>query len=133
MVDYAENPKYDFMSDQQILGGESSLPSSQEQQDATNSMSKIENTDNEMVASVSRDEQFTAGHETPEIATNDGSVIETLDTTLHGTPGWSEGENISGSNRADYYEARSYGKTDVEEELEDLRERNRPVGDNDKK
>ena len=34
------------------------------------------------------DEHFTAGNATPEIATNDGSVIETLDTAFHGTPGW---------------------------------------------
>ncbi|MDQ3844560.1 MAG: hypothetical protein M3342_11185 [Bacteroidota bacterium] len=64
-----------------------------------------------------KDKQTSEGHHT-EIATNDGSVTETLDTAFHGTPGWSEGENLSGSNRADYYESRSYGKTDVEEELE---------------
>jgi hypothetical protein len=52
-----------------------------------------------------------------EIATNDGAIIETLDTTLHGKPGWVEGENISGSNRADYYESRSNGQSDSEEEL----------------
>lgn len=57
---------------------------------------------------------------TQEIATNDGAVIETLDTALHNTPGVTEGENISGSNRADYYESRSNGKTDSEEELEAL-------------
>lgn len=72
------------------------------------------------------EDPFTAGNNTPEIATNDGSVIETLDTAFHGTPGWSEGENISGSNRADYYEARSNGKSDVEEELDELRKRNKP-------
>ena len=68
---------------------------------------------------------FTAGNNTPEIATNDGSVIETLDTAFHGVPGWSEGENLSGSNRADYYEARSSGKSDVEEEMEEIRKQNR--------
>lgn len=70
------------------------------------------------------EEGFTAGNFTPEIATNDGSVSETLDTVLHGSPGWSEGENPSGSNRADYYEARSNGKSDAEEELDELRKRN---------
>ena len=74
-------------------------------------------------------ESFTAGNSTPELATNDGSVIETLDTAFHGTPGWSEGENMSGSNRADYYEARSYGKSDVEEELDELR-KNKPSDKN---
>ena len=72
-----------------------------------------------------RDDQLTAGHDTPEITTNDGSVIETLDTAFHGIPGWSEGENISGSNRADYYEARSNGKSDSEEELDEMRNRNK--------
>jgi hypothetical protein len=75
--------------------------------------------------SYDRDDQLTAGKHTPEIATNDGSVIETLDTAFHGSPGWSEGENLSGSNRADYYEARSNGKSDAEEELDELRERNK--------
>lgn len=74
-----------------------------------------------------RDDLLTAGHDTPEITTNDGSVIETLDTAFHGTPGWSDGENISGSNRADYYEARSSGKSDAEEELDEMRNRNKPL------
>jgi hypothetical protein len=74
------------------------------------------------------EDSYTAGNNTPEIAANDGSVIETLDTAFHGTPGWSEGENISGSNRADYYEARSNGKSDVEEELDELREKNKSAG-----
>jgi len=55
-----------------------------------------------------------------EVATNDGAVIETLDTAFHNKPGVAEGENPSGSDRADYYEARSYGKTDSEEELDTL-------------
>jgi hypothetical protein len=55
-----------------------------------------------------------------EIATNDGSIIETLDTDFHGKPGVSKGENLSGSDRADYYEARSQGKSDAEEELDML-------------
>ena len=73
-----------------------------------------------------RDDRLTAGHDTPEITTNDGSVIETLDTAFHGTPGWSDGENISGSSRADYYEARSNGKSDSEEEMDEIRNRNKP-------
>lgn len=74
-------------------------------------------------ANAQPDPQFTAGNYTPEIANNDGSVEETLDTAFHGKPGWSEGENLSGSNRADYYEARSDGKSDSEEETEALRNR----------
>jgi hypothetical protein len=53
-----------------------------------------------------------------DVATNDGSVLETLDTAFHDVPGFSVGENLSGSNRADYYEARSQSKSDTEEELE---------------
>lgn len=61
-----------------------------------------------------------------DVATNDGSVVETLDTAFHNKPGWSEGENLSGSDRADYYEARSDGKSDAEEELDVIRKRNAP-------
>lgn len=72
-------------------------------------------------ANLGSEQPRTAGSDTPEIATNDGSVIETLDTAFHGKPGWSEGENPSGSSRADYYEARSQGKSDSEEELDELK------------
>ena len=58
-----------------------------------------------------------------EIATDDGAVIETLDTAFHNKPGVAEGLNLSGSDRADYYEARSYGKTDSEEELDTLQDK----------
>ena len=85
-----------------------------------------EKKDQEINKEQKHGEHYTAGNETQEIATNDGSVIETLDTAFHGTPGWSEGENLSGSNRADYYEARSNGKSDSEEELDEMRERNKP-------
>jgi hypothetical protein len=57
-----------------------------------------------------------------EIATDDGAVIETMDTALHNKPGVAEGVNLSGSDRADYYEARSNGKTDSEEELDTLQD-----------
>lgn len=53
-----------------------------------------------------------------EITNNDGSIVETLDTAFHGKPGFSEGQNISGSNRAGYYEERSEGKTEAEQELD---------------
>jgi hypothetical protein len=80
-------------------------------------------------SSMESGEQLSGGNQIPEITTNDGSVIETLDTALHGTPGWSDGENLSGSNRADYYEARSYGKSDSEEEQDEMRERNKNEAD----
>lgn len=55
-----------------------------------------------------------------DLATNDGSIAETLDTAFHNKPGVAEGENPSGSDRADYYEARSQGKSDAKEELDIL-------------
>lgn len=55
-----------------------------------------------------------------DLATNDGSVLETLDTAFHNKPGVAEGENISGSDRADYYESRAQGKSDAEEEANEL-------------
>lgn len=55
-----------------------------------------------------------------DLATNDGAILETLDTAFHQKPGVAEGENLSGSDRADYYEARSQGKSDAEEETDAL-------------
>lgn len=55
--------------------------------------------------------------ESNDLATNDGTVVETLDTAFHHKPGVAEGENLSGSNRADYYEERSFGQNDAEEEV----------------
>lgn len=52
-----------------------------------------------------------------DLATNDGGVIETLDTAFHNRPGVAEGINPSGSNRSDYYEGRSYGQSDAAEEM----------------
>ena len=68
---------------------------------------------------ASKEKEFSsAKHEGNDIANNDGSVFETLDTAFHDKPGHAEGESASGSNRADYYEERSYGKSDDEEELD---------------
>jgi hypothetical protein len=52
-----------------------------------------------------------------DLATNDGAVIETLDTAFHNKPGVAEGTNPSGSNRADYYEAQADGQSDAVEEV----------------
>lgn len=53
-----------------------------------------------------------------DLAANDGSISETLDTAFHQKPSVAEGENPSGSDRADYYEARSQGQSDAKEELD---------------
>jgi hypothetical protein len=66
-----------------------------------------------------RDKRADETLNTNDVATNDGSVVETLDTAFHDVPGFnSHDDNISGSNRTDYYEARSNSKSDTEEELE---------------
>lgn len=59
-----------------------------------------------------------------DVANNDGSTFETLDTAFHEKPGYHEGPTVAGSNRADYYESRENGKSDVEEELEVLKRKN---------
>jgi hypothetical protein len=65
-----------------------------------------------------------------EITNDDGSVVETLDTAFHNKPGMITDHSIAGSNRADYYEARSQGKSDSEEELDFLSKQ--PTGKEDK-
>jgi hypothetical protein len=52
-----------------------------------------------------------------ELATNDGGVIETLDTAFHNKPGVAERTDLEGSNRADYFEANPNGQSDAEEEV----------------
>ncbi len=56
-----------------------------------------------------------------EITNNDGSIIETLDTDFHNEPGYISSHSLAGSNRADYYEKRSQGQSDTEEEMEYIR------------
>lgn len=75
-------------------------------------------TDMDFFEMSSQNEHPNAEPANKDVATNDGSVVETLDTAFHDVPGFSSGENLSGSNRADYYEARSQSKSDTEEELE---------------
>lgn len=55
-------------------------------------------------------------------ATNTGSTINTLDTAFHDFPDHLN-DPLSGSNRADLYESRSYGKTDSEEEMDVMRKK----------
>ncbi len=63
-------------------------------------------------------EDETAKHIGNDIATNDGSVLSTLDIAFHNIPGYINHNSDSGSNRADYYESKSSGKADDEEEIE---------------
>jgi hypothetical protein len=79
-------------------------------------------TDMDFFEMNSQNEHPDEGPSNKDVATNDGSVLETLDTAFHNVPGYSSGENFSGSNRVDYYEARSQSKSDTEEELDVRRE-----------
>ena len=56
-----------------------------------------------------------------EVTNSDGSIIETLDTAFHNQPGYIKDHSIAGSNRAEYYEERSQGESDVEEEQDYLK------------
>jgi len=76
---------------------------------------------NEEVTQFYNDQILSAEHTEDEITNNDGSVIETLDTDFHNKPGYIHNHSLAGSNRADYYEKRSQGKSDTEEEQEYVR------------
>lgn len=78
---------------------------------------KWSGSENEEDVEFNEDEVLNAG----ELANNDGSVVETLDTAFHDLPGYIKDHSLAGSNRADYYEARSDGKSDSEEELDYLK------------
>lgn len=58
--------------------------------------------------------------ETNDVATNTGTTIDTLDAAFHNALGISKGNELTGSNRADYYESNAYGKSDAEEELDNF-------------
>ncbi len=57
---------------------------------------------------------------TNDVATNSGTTIDTLDAAFHNALGISKGNELTGSNRADYYESNAYGKSDAEEELDNF-------------
>jgi hypothetical protein len=75
----------------------------------------------EEITQFYNDQILSAEHTEDEITNNDGSVIETLDTDFHNIPGYINRHSLAGSNRADYYEQRSQGKSDTEEEQEYIR------------
>ena len=88
-----------------------------------NSKPSVETTE-ETSADISafyNEQVLSAEQNDEEITNNDGSVKETLDTAFHSEPGYIKDHSLAGSNRADYYEARSQGKSDVDEELDYLR------------
>lgn len=74
-------------------------------------------TDQDVFAVKDSESAIQAKHTGKDVANNDGSVLETLDTAFHGEPGYNASSSDSGSNRADFYEERSFGATEDEEEL----------------
>jgi hypothetical protein len=101
-----------------------------QQEDASNEGNSVENTqkttDNtddskDNVNQFYNEQVLSAEQADDEITNNDGSVKETLDTAFHDEPGYISEHSLAGSNRADYYEARSQGKSDVDEELDYLK------------
>jgi hypothetical protein len=58
-----------------------------------------------------------------DISTNNGTTEDTLDAAFHSALGVTRGNNLAGSNRADFYETPSSGKSDSEEELDALNEK----------
>ncbi len=87
-------------------------------------LQKITEQDNKNVVDNNATGEVKPGEDNSEITNNDGSVLETLDTVFHGQPGYIQDHSAAGSNRADYYEARSEGKSDVEEESNYLKKKN---------
>ena len=85
----------------------------------TNSTTSSPDNDNNTPQPLQED---MADNKVDEVANNDGSIIETLDTAFHGQPGMIKEHSPAGSNRADYYESRSDGKTDSEEEVDAMKD-----------
>lgn len=77
--------------------------------------------DNDNSTYSNGDDTLSGGNQIEEIANNDGSITETLDTAFHNQPGFIDGHSPAGSNRADYYEKRSQGQSDTDEETEYLK------------
>ncbi len=75
----------------------------------------------EEITEFYKEQILSAEQSDSEITNNDGSIKETLDTAFHDIPGYMSEHSLSGSNRADYYEKRSQGKSDTEEEQEYMR------------
>ncbi len=69
---------------------------------------------------ASKEDAFPEKHNNNDVATNDGSVLESLDTAFHNKPGYTNDNIVSCSNRADYDEEISSGKSDNEDELDVL-------------
>jgi hypothetical protein len=105
-----------------ITGQEDALSESVNNKDLTPDAQDNANTENsEEITEFYNNQIISAEQSDNEITNNDGSVKETLDTTFHNIPGYITEHSLSGSNRADYYEKRSQGKSDTEEEQDYMR------------
>jgi len=82
---------------------------------------KVTMEDKELLMQFDNKQIVTAENKGDGFANNDGSIKETLDTVFHDKPGYIHNHSIAGSNRADYYEKRSQGMSDSEEEQDYVR------------
>jgi hypothetical protein len=64
-----------------------------------------------------------------DLATNAGTTTDTLDAVFHNALRVETGNNLSGSNRADFYEAGLTGKSDAEEELDEMNKDDKRIPD----
>jgi hypothetical protein len=110
------------MTEPQKSPGENSIDTNASAQEQVNQTSTEDRYERGTAIDVfaSKEEAFPEKHNNNDVATNDGSVLESLDTAFHDKPGYTDDNSVSGSNRDDYYEERSSGKSDDEEELEIL-------------
>ena len=104
-----------------ILEQEDDLQESVNNNELTPDTQNNTNKNSEEITDFYNEQILSAEQSDNEITNNDGSVKETLDTAFHNIPGYISDHSLSGSNRADYYEKRSQGKTDTEEEQEYMR------------
>ena len=104
-----------------ILEQEDDLQESVNNNELTPDTQNNTNKNSEEITEFYNEQILSAEQSDNEITNNDGSVKETLDTAFHNIPGYISDHSLSGSNRADFYEKRSQGKTDTEEEQEYMR------------
>ena len=104
-----------------ILEQEDGLQESVNNNELTPDTQNNANKNSEEITEFYNEQILSAEQSDNEITNNDGSVKETLDTVFHDTPGYIGDHSLSGSNRADFYEKRSQGKSDTEEEQEYMR------------
>ncbi|MEI6945971.1 hypothetical protein V9K67_02140 [Paraflavisolibacter sp. H34] len=83
----------------------------------------------EEVMAVNSGRNLPTGQLANDVATDTGSTIDSLDSAFHNALDINKSHAASGSNRAEFYESKSYGKSDSEEEVDALYKKNRQQPD----